>query len=235
MKLNTVLIGYVVACLCVSGCGKDKEDVALTDISVTPETLNSLEIGETARLTAILVPADATDKDIRWTSDNTSVATVSGNETAATVTAVAGGTAVVHAADKTGKIVSNRITVTVYPSDRAKVTGNYAGTAQLSGEATGNISNVNVSLAYLEDSETKAKFTISALDTEIGPMNIETEVNIQESSAPHCYLLDGEALLSGIEYTFKISGEINTTDETLSLVVISPDADITLFYTGVKK
>nr|MDE5966539.1 glycoside hydrolase family 9 protein [Lachnospiraceae bacterium] len=66
---------------------------------VTGITLNeavlTLEKGGTADLTAAVAPANATNQNVTWSSDNTKVATVSGNGLSATVTAVGGGTAAI--------------------------------------------------------------------------------------------------------------------------------------------
>ena len=73
--------------------------VAESDIPVTGVTLNrnrlDLKQGETAVLTAAVLPANATDKNIRWESSNPEIARVSAN---GTVQAVSAGTAVIMAA-----------------------------------------------------------------------------------------------------------------------------------------
>ena len=69
-----------------------------------------LKAGESEKLTATIVPEDAEDKSVEWSSDNTSVATVdvSGN-----VIAVAEGTAKIKVTAKDGSGVSASCTVTV--------------------------------------------------------------------------------------------------------------------------
>ena len=70
--------------------------IAVSSVEVTPETVE-LEIGETVTLKATVLPDDATDKTITWTTDNESVATVSEGglvtakkEGTATITVTAG-------------------------------------------------------------------------------------------------------------------------------------------------
>ena len=81
-------------------------------VKPTGITLNksSLELmsGETGQLSATVKPADATNKTVTWSSDNTAVATV-GN---GTVTAVGEGTATITASTFNGFSASCTVTVT---------------------------------------------------------------------------------------------------------------------------
>lgn len=70
--------------------------IAVTSVTLSQTTL-SLEEGETETLVATVLPSDATDKTISWTSSNAAIATVSNNgivtaikEGTATITATAG-------------------------------------------------------------------------------------------------------------------------------------------------
>ncbi|MDE7153706.1 MAG: Ig-like domain-containing protein [Muribaculaceae bacterium] len=66
--------------------------------------------GETATLTAIITPADATDKTLTWSSSNPEIATV---DSKGVVTAIADGVTTITATAHTG--VSGSCTVTVVP------------------------------------------------------------------------------------------------------------------------
>ncbi len=81
--------------------------IPVTGITLDPTSV-SIEVGKTAKLTATVSPADATDKTVTWSSSRESVATVKDG----TVTAVAVGTATItaKAGDK-----SATCTVTVTP------------------------------------------------------------------------------------------------------------------------
>ena len=70
------------------------EPVPLTNISINPTSV-SVYTGATARLTAVREPENANNYELTWTSSNSSVATVSGNNKFATVTGVAQGTATI--------------------------------------------------------------------------------------------------------------------------------------------
>ena len=86
---------------------------AVQNIPVTGITLDksvlSLEIGETALLTATISPSNATNKLMSWTSSNNSVATVTNGR----ITAVSLGTATITATTVDGaKTATCRVTVT---------------------------------------------------------------------------------------------------------------------------
>ena len=86
---------------------------ATGDTAVTSGKLNrsalSLEVGETGKLSATVLPDSAADKSITWSSSKTDVASVSSN---GTVTAKKAGTAVITATATNGKSASCTVTVT---------------------------------------------------------------------------------------------------------------------------
>ncbi len=71
--------------------GGGDDPVAVTGVNVSPSTV-SIETSATSQLTANVVPANATNKAVTWTSSNTSVATVSSY---GLVTGIAEGTATI--------------------------------------------------------------------------------------------------------------------------------------------
>jgi len=81
-----------------SGCGKDDDpkDNGVTSIELNEQTLSLYYVGQTKTLTAKVLPADATDNSVTWSSSNDAVASVeNGVVTAktfgnATITAKAG-------------------------------------------------------------------------------------------------------------------------------------------------
>jgi len=82
--------------------------VAVSNISITPKPV-TLNVGETQTLTATIVPNNATDKTITWSSSNSNVASVSSN---GVVTAKATGTATITATSNNGKTATCSVTVT---------------------------------------------------------------------------------------------------------------------------
>ena len=83
----------------------------VTTITVTA-TATALYMNETATVTASVVPTDATDKTVTWSSDNTNFATVTSD---GTVTAVAAGTVTITATANDGSGVTGTILITVSP------------------------------------------------------------------------------------------------------------------------
>ena len=84
--------------------------------SVTINENLSLKVGENCALSVTILPVDAADKSLKWTSDTTSVATVDEN---GKVTAVAVGSAKITATSSNGKnavcnvtVAENKISVT---------------------------------------------------------------------------------------------------------------------------
>lgn len=113
-------------------------------ISVTSVTLNkntlSLEKGSSETLTATVMPSNATNKNVTWTSNNTDVATVNNG----VVTAVAAGTATITVKTEDGnKTASCTVTVTnpvVPPTPIGETTVEISTFADISGDLDENIS-----------------------------------------------------------------------------------------------
>ncbi|MFR7819648.1 alpha-amylase family glycosyl hydrolase, partial [Candidatus Pseudoruminococcus sp.] len=78
-----------------------------TGVTISP-TSATVEAGKETTLTATVTPSNATNKEVTWTSSNTSVATVSGGK----VKGVAEGTAVITATTSNGKTATVTVTVT---------------------------------------------------------------------------------------------------------------------------
>lgn len=72
--------------------------VAVTGITINPTTQN-LTVGNSAQLTATIFPANATNKNVTWTSSDSNVATIDSN---GKVTAVAAGTTTITATTADG-------------------------------------------------------------------------------------------------------------------------------------
>ena len=88
--------------------------VPVTGVSLDESSI-TLDVGGNQTLTATVTPEDATNKKVRWSSDNEDVATVSED---GVVTAVAGGTAVITATTHDGLFTAT-CTVTVNAPDAA--------------------------------------------------------------------------------------------------------------------
>ncbi|MBR6169525.1 MAG: Ig domain-containing protein, partial [Bacteroidaceae bacterium] len=84
----------------------------VTGISLDKTSLTFTAANQTATLTATVLPSNATNKSVMWTSSNTSVATVDAN---GKVTAVANGTATITAKTNDGSnlIATCKVTVDI--------------------------------------------------------------------------------------------------------------------------
>ena len=120
----------------------DPSPVHVTGISLNESEL-ALEVGQSSTLVATLTPSDTTFKNVAWSSDNTSVATVSGG----TVTAIGPGEATITATAEGNHTATCDVVVTSATPQAAYPTGSYKGTATVLGAdysiviALGNRSN----------------------------------------------------------------------------------------------
>ena len=89
-------------------CSSSNE-IKVTGVSVSP-TSKSIAVGDSTRLTATVLPSDATNKNVSWSSSNTSVATVSST---GWVTGVGEGTATITVTTADGNKTATA-TITVY-------------------------------------------------------------------------------------------------------------------------
>ncbi len=86
--------------------------ISVTGVTVAPNALN-LPAGGSATLEATVAPEDAANKTVTWSSDNTSVATVSNGTVTVAANAAAGATATITATTEDGNYTDScTITVT---------------------------------------------------------------------------------------------------------------------------
>ena len=95
--MKRVLTAMVLCCFLFVSCEIEEQEVPVTAVSIGQETAE-MYIGETAQLSATVLPNNATDKTVLWASSKQSVATVSEtglvtavNEGTSTITASASG------------------------------------------------------------------------------------------------------------------------------------------------
>jgi hypothetical protein len=114
-----------------NGIGSPVTPVAVTGVTLNRSAL-TLSAGDIATLTAAIEPTNATNKNVTWSSSNTSVATVTNGTAITRVTAVAAGNATITATTADGsKTAICAVTVTgggVGPSPSTEYTGSYTGT-----------------------------------------------------------------------------------------------------------
>jgi formylglycine-generating enzyme required for sulfatase activity len=95
----------------------DNAPVPATDVTLDRETLDLVVGGDPVALTATVIPADATDKTVTWTSSAPEIATVEDG----VVTALAKGTATVTVSTANGKTDACAVTVEEYPVETALI------------------------------------------------------------------------------------------------------------------
>ena len=93
------------------------EVIEVTSVSLNKTSL-TLEIGESETLTATVLPSNATDKSVTWTSFAQSIATVANGK----VTAIGSGTAIITATTSNGKTATCTVTVNEPASEVIEVT-----------------------------------------------------------------------------------------------------------------
>jgi len=135
------------------GCGVPEGSCAVpvSAISIKPGSLK-LNLNVTKQLTATLTPTNATNKNIRWSSANSSVATVSSD---GFVTAVGGGTTTITAStEDESKRASVSVTVnpsiTTYPAEDAELVGVLIATNQTGYIGEGFADYTNMSNDYIK-------------------------------------------------------------------------------------
>lgn len=119
------------------------QDANVTGVSVSPTTA-SIEAGDTVTLTPTVSPSNAANKNVTWSSNNTSVATVSNG----VVTGVSAGTAVI-----TVTTVDGGYTATCTVTVTAAVTYDYVLTTSLQVGKKYLIANGNTGAVYLLSNE----------------------------------------------------------------------------------
>ncbi len=104
--MKTLFYLLTAAILMAPGCSKsdpkpepEPQPVKVVSVAITPTTLD-LQVGKSAPVTANILPVDAADKTVEWSSDNPTVATV---DEAGNVTGVAVGTTTVRITTNDGR------------------------------------------------------------------------------------------------------------------------------------
>ena len=105
--MKKILFALVAAAALLVGC--QPKPVLVSNITLS-QTTGSIVEGETLHLSAIVSPKEASNPELSWSSDNTSVATV---DASGTVTGVAPGTAKITAAAQDGSGVRATCELTV--------------------------------------------------------------------------------------------------------------------------
>lgn len=156
--------------------GSEPVFIPVQSISVSPSSVR-MTVGATRQLTATVLPTNATNRAVSWTSSNTSVVTVGSD---GRITALKTGTATVTAHAKDGTGVSGSCTVTV-------VAG--GGSERLPGDVNGD-GEVNISdVIRLINAVLNEDFT--GIDMDNADVNGDGVVNISDVVALISNLTNG--------------------------------------------
>ena len=109
-KLVIVFSFLICGTIFSTACNNSENHIEVTSVSLSEETI-SLGVGESETLTATVLPINATDKSITWTSSDQSIATIVDGK----VTAVGNGTVTITAKSHNGKAANCTVNANVYP------------------------------------------------------------------------------------------------------------------------
>ena len=98
-----------------NGISKDvtivvKDKVHVASISLDKTTIDSLEVGKSEKVTATVLPSDASNQEVSWTSSNKKIATVSQD---GTITAISAGQVTITCTSKENAEIKASVEVTV--------------------------------------------------------------------------------------------------------------------------
>ena len=144
-----------------ASCSVTVNPIQPTGIKATPETSTLYGLNGTVKLSANVMPSNATNKAVTWSSRNTSVATVSSD---GTVKAVGYGTAVITA--KTVNGLTSNCTVTVNP---IAVTGVSLNKNSLSFTGTGSSQTLTATVS--PSNATNKTLTWSSSNTSVATVS----------------------------------------------------------------
>ena len=225
MKTRFLIFGCLFACLFLSGCDDEKENVKLvTGITVSPSAVPAMEIGDEVELSASLTPSDATE-EIIWVSWDDNILSIEGAGTKATLKALSFGETRIFATSKSRIVVSPDIAIKINSDDYASLlVGNYSGSG--SSDLLGAISDINIKLERVGLSNSTLKITIIADLSGFGEQTIVAEtVNISLGNTPGTYGLNGRAALNvmGMTFDFAVNGMFDNADQSLNLELVASD------------
>lgn len=198
----------------------EQQDKKVTSITLSNTEL-SMAPGEEKQITATILPEDATDKSVSWTTDNTAVATVSEG---GLVTAVGQGTATITCKAKDGSGVQATCSISVVAQDSdfdyenmefvSVTTSNNLTSMTTSGTLTMQctLKNRNSVAGYVESA-------IIIVDTEISKIVKEGEVEKAYYSA------NGSVTTT---HTISLS-DLEPGDYKVTVMYYDPDEDVWMY------
>ncbi|WP_264564337.1 Ig-like domain-containing protein [Flavobacterium sp. N3904] len=157
--------------------------VAVTGVAVSPTTA-TVAIGSTQQLSATLIPANATNQSVTWTSSNTAVASVNAT---GLVTGVAAGTSTITVTTADGnKTATAAITVAIIPVTSVSVSpvsaSLYAGNTQQLTATVAPANATNKAVTWSSSNTAVATVNASGLVTAVAAGTANITVTTQNGS-----------------------------------------------------
>ena len=221
-----------------AGCKKDDDKVKATGVTVCPTDI-MLEIGKTVPLLATVMPSNADNHSVKWTSTNVDVATVNAD---GVVTALDIGEATVTCTTNDGGFTDKSIViVNALRNDNDYATlvpGFYFGNMMMDGETVGE--NNRITVRY--NSKNKAEFSINESfkvplmgDIEV-PMNVYCTAGMTKNGTG--YKAEGKTTASMMGMSFDVDIEaifdgVDKVDMTIYVYKIPMMGDIVINFTGM--
>lgn len=226
------------------GCKNDDDDggdetVAVKEVKIT-STVTEVTVGKTITLTATVLPENATNKTVTWTSSDTAIATVKDG----VVTGVAAGTAKItaKAGEKTDAV---DVTVKAAATSGGETGGSGSGetggsTGGTTGGSTGGETGTTTGFENTYWVLEKTSFEESGLKVTLE--NLEY-IYITDSTSGSCYTANPEGVIKGlsessvgthnldyeepIAFTYTVDGSnvtIKIGEETMSAVIVDENS-----------
>lgn len=231
-KNHRLYVNYIDVKYAYNGGPGPSGDVEVTGVSVSPKSLK-LTTGDTSTLSALVSPNNATNKAVTWSSDNTSVVTVSNT---GKVTAVGVGNASVTATTQDGEftdacnisvaakviavtgVTLDKTTFTLNEGDDATLVATVAPSNATNKDVTwessdGSVATVNASGKVVAVSAGNATITVKTVD---GEKTATCNITVKTTQT------GGGGGSTSTEYSSDITGSasgISSTDGTQTISV----------------
>lgn len=208
--------------------------IEVTSVKLSRKTL-TLEKGKSASLKVTILPDDADDKTITWTSSNTSVATVSDGK----VTATGKGEAVITAASANGKKASCKVTVRLPLKNESSLSAEWiiAGESiNVSCDSSGGKGNAVYAVYYKKTSQTRwAKVSSYSSDKDFtvtpkGTGNYLVRVKAKDESGKIVNKDIGFTVYAVLKNTSVISSSTTAVGRSISITASSRNGVGTKLY-----